>query len=70
VHRPVVVAQAHVAKRDVLHQAGDVGDLDDVTGADLVFEEDEEAREVVLHQRLRTEAHGQTHHARGAQDRR
>ena len=70
VHVAVVVAQLHVAQRHFLDQAGVVPELDDVALADLVLEQQEEAREVVLHQALCAEADGEADHARRAEDRR
>jgi hypothetical protein len=66
----VHVAQAHVAQRHFLDQAAFPGHLDDVALAHLVFEQQEEAGEVVLDQALRAEADRHARHAGGGEDRR
>ena len=70
VHVAVVVAQLHVAQRQVLHEDGLAGDLDDVALDDLVLHQQEDPGEVVLHQALRAESDGEPDDAGGAEDRR
>src|SRR5213078_849769 len=69
-HVPFEVAQAHVAQRDLLDEAGLARDLDHVAFAHLIVEQDEKAVEVVLDQALRAEADGDAGDARGSEDRR
>src|SRR5262249_11507446 len=70
VHVAVAVAQAYVAQRDLLDLAGFVQDLDHVTLAELVLDQEDEAGEVVLDQALGAEPDRHARDAGRGEDRR
>ena len=67
-HVALVVAQLHIAQRDVLDQATLAGDLHHVALADLVAGQQEEPAEEILHQGLRTKSDRDAGHARRRQE--
>lgn len=69
-HMAVIVAQSNVSQRQVLDEPTDACDLDHVAGPDLVLEQQEEAGEVILHELLRAEAHGNAEDTGRPEDRR
>ena len=57
-HAAFIVAQAHITQRDVFHHAYFFTHLDDIALADLIFQQQEKAIEIILDEALRTKAHG------------
>ncbi len=70
VHAAVVVAQHHLAQRHRFHETAPAGDLHHVSAADLVLNQQEVAREVVLDEALRAKADSHAHDTRGTENRR
>lgn len=66
----VLVAEHGSPEIDLLHQAGDAGHGDDVSLAILILDDDEEARDDVLDERLRAEADRDAEHSSAGEDRR
>lgn len=68
-HIARVIPQAEVTEGQFLDRAGLPAGINDVADAELVFQEEEESREVILDQTLRSESDGNTDDPGGSQDR-
>ena len=68
-HVALVVAQLHVAQREVFDEPALAGDFHHVALADLVLRQQEESAEEILDQRLRAERDGDAGDAGGGEER-
>ena len=62
--RPVEPPHARRTQRQLLHRPGGLADLNRVAHAELVFEQDQEAREEILDKALSAQADGDAQHSR------